>query len=108
MSWKADELYILWSFSLVVKSGWNLGEDLRILVDKAYPMLEDDARKQLALQRYLSQLHNDQIKGNLKQLKQLLKQCWSWSHIWYSTVHLVQLPQYRQILWIRGAVSQWR
>ena len=43
----------------------EFGEDLKILVDKAYPMLEDDVRKQLALQRYLSQLHNDQIKGNL-------------------------------------------
>ena len=43
----------------------EFGEDLKILVDKAYPMLEDDVRKQLALQCYLSQLHNDQIKGNL-------------------------------------------
>ena len=71
-------------------------------------MLEEDARQQLALQRYLSQLHDDQItfelnKGNLKLLKQLLKQRWSWSHIWYSTVHLVQLPQYGWILWIRRA-----
>ena len=28
----------------------EFGEDLRILVDKAYPMLEDDVRHQLALQ----------------------------------------------------------
>jgi len=34
------------------------GEDLRILVDKAYPSLDDEARQQLALQRYLSQLEN--------------------------------------------------
>ena len=44
-------------------------EDLRILVDKAYPMLEDDARQQLALQRYLSQLHDDQIAFGVKQRK---------------------------------------
>ena len=34
----------------------DFGKDLRVLVDKAYPMLEDDVRQQLALQRYLSQL----------------------------------------------------
>ena len=34
----------------------DFGKDLRVLVDKACPMLEDDARQQLALQRYLSQL----------------------------------------------------
>ena len=33
----------------------DFGEDLRTLVDKAYPSLDDDARQQLALQRYLSQ-----------------------------------------------------
>ena len=32
----------------------DYGEDLRILVDKAYPTLDDNARQQLALQRYLS------------------------------------------------------
>ena len=47
----------------------EFGEDLRILVDKAYPMLEDDARQQLALQRYLSQLHHDQIAFGVKQRK---------------------------------------
>ena len=47
----------------------EFGEDLRILVDKAYPMLEDDARQQLALQRYLSQLQDDQIAFGVKQRK---------------------------------------
>ena len=37
----------------------DFGEDLRVMVDKAYPMLEDDARQQLALQHYLSQLCNN-------------------------------------------------
>ena len=45
----------------------DFGEDLRVLVDKAYPMLEDDARQQLALQHYLSQLCNDQVAFGVKQ-----------------------------------------
>ena len=47
----------------------DFGEDLRVLVDKAYPMLEDDARQQLALQRYFSQLCNDQVAFGVKQRK---------------------------------------
>ena len=38
-------------------------------MDKAYPMLEDDARQQLALQRYLSQLCNHQVAFRVKQRK---------------------------------------
>ena len=34
----------------------EFGKDLRVLVDKAYAMLEDDARQQFALQHYLYQL----------------------------------------------------
>ena len=44
-------------------------EDLRTLVDKAYPSLDDDARQQLALQRYLSQLDNEQVAFGVKQRK---------------------------------------
>ena len=51
------------------KSWAYFGEDLRVLVDKAYPMLEDDTRQQLALQRYLSQLCNDQVAFGVKQRK---------------------------------------
>ena len=47
----------------------DFGEDLRVLVNKAYPMLEDDARQQLALQHYLSQLCNDQVAFGVKQRK---------------------------------------
>jgi len=47
----------------------DYGEDLRILVDKTYPTLDDDARQQLALQRYLSQLQNDQVAFGVKQRK---------------------------------------
>ena len=73
----------------------EFGEDLKILVDKAYPMLEDDARQQLVLQCscIMIKLPLELNRGSLKQLKQLLKQLWSWSHIWYNTVYLVQLPQ---------------
>ena len=50
--------------------GWpEFGEDLRVLVDRAYPSLEDEARQQLALQRYLSQLDNEQVAFSVKQRK---------------------------------------
>ena len=45
------------------------GEDLRILVDKAYPTLDDDARQQLVLQHYLSQLQDEQVAFGVKQRK---------------------------------------
>jgi len=38
-------------------------------VDKAYPTLDDDARQQLALQHYLSQLQNNQVAFRVKQRK---------------------------------------
>ena len=44
----------------------EFGENLRVLVDKAYPSLDDEAWQQLALQRYLSQLENDQVTFNVK------------------------------------------
>ena len=47
----------------------EFGEDLRILVDKAYPSLDDEAWQQLALQRYLSQLDNEQVAFSVKQRK---------------------------------------
>ena len=40
-----------------------------MLVDKAYPTLDDEARQQLALQRYLSQLDNEQVAFSVKQRK---------------------------------------
>ena len=47
----------------------EFGEDLRAYVDKAYPTLDDEARQQLALQRYLSQLDNEQVAFSVKQRK---------------------------------------
>ena len=46
----------------------EFGEDLRTfnLVDKAYPSLDDEAWQQLALQRYLSQLDNEQVAFSVK------------------------------------------
>ena len=45
----------------------DYGEDLRILVNKAYPTLDDDARQQLAFQCYLSQLQDEQVAFGVKQ-----------------------------------------
>ena len=47
----------------------EFGEDLRSLVDKAYPTLDDEARQQLTLQGYLSELDNDQVAFIVKQQK---------------------------------------
>ena len=38
-------------------------------MNKAYPTLDDFARQQLALQRYLSQLVNDQVAFSVRQRK---------------------------------------
>ena len=38
-------------------------------MDKAYHFLDDKARQQLALQRYLSQLDNEQVAFSVKQRK---------------------------------------
>jgi len=40
-----------------------------MLMDKAYPSLDDAAQQQLALQRYLSQLENEQVAFNVRQRK---------------------------------------
>ena len=47
----------------------DYGEDLRIPVDKAYPTLDNDAGQQLVLQRYLSQLQDEQVAFGVKQRK---------------------------------------
>ena len=51
------------------ESWLELGEDLRVLVDKAYPTQDDEAQQQLALQRFLSQLDNAQVAFSIKQRK---------------------------------------
>ena len=45
----------------------DFSEELRRLVDKAFPNLEANAHEQLALNQYLSQLHNPQVAFAVKQ-----------------------------------------
>ena len=48
---------------------WPEFGNLRALIDKAYPSLDDVARQHLALQKYLSQLDNVQVAFNVRQRK---------------------------------------
>ena len=45
----------------------TFAEDLKTLVDKAYPELQDDAKEQLALTHYLGQLKQQQLAFSVKQ-----------------------------------------
>lgn len=45
----------------------TFAEDLKTLVDKAYPELQDDAKEQLALTHYLGQLEQQQLAFSVKQ-----------------------------------------
>ena len=48
--------------------GWaEYGEDLRVLVDKAFPSLAADAKQLLALQHCMSQIENVQIAFSIRQ-----------------------------------------
>ena len=48
--------------------GWaEYGEDLRVLVDKAFPSLAADAKQLLALQHFMSQIENVQIAFAIRQ-----------------------------------------
>ena len=48
--------------------GWpEFAEDIRLLVDKAYPDLQDAAKEQLALTHFLGQLSNPQVAFSVKQ-----------------------------------------
>ena len=47
----------------------SLGEDLKILAEKAYPDLQAEAQEVLALNHYLTQLENPQIAFGIKQKK---------------------------------------
>ena len=48
--------------------GWaEYADELRVLVDRAFPDLDDKARERLALNQYLSQLDNPQVAFNVKQ-----------------------------------------
>lgn len=45
------------------------GEDLKLLADKAYPGLQEEAREQFALNQYLAQLDNPQVAFGVRQAK---------------------------------------
>eukprot|EP00731_Ephydatia_muelleri_P026815 Em0018g915a len=45
----------------------SFGDALRVLVDKAYPHFEDAARECLAVNQFLSQIHNQQVAFGVKQ-----------------------------------------
>ena len=45
----------------------SFGDALRVLADKAYSDLEDNAREQLALNQFLAQITNPQIAFGVKQ-----------------------------------------
>ena len=45
------------------------GEDLKLLADKAYPLLLDAAHEQFALNQFLAQLDNPQVAFSIKQAK---------------------------------------
>ena len=45
----------------------DFGEDLRILADKAYPDLQEEARERLSLNRYLDQLSDPQVAFAVRQ-----------------------------------------
>ena len=48
--------------------GWaNYVEDLKILVNKAFPDLQEETRDLLAMNHFLSQLDNQQVAFNVKQ-----------------------------------------
>ena len=48
--------------------GWAaFAEDLKVLANKAFPQLQNEAKEQLALNHYLGQLTNQQISFNVRQ-----------------------------------------
>ena len=49
------------------ESWGDLADDLRILADRAFPELQDEAHEKLSLDRYLNQIKNSQIAFNVRQ-----------------------------------------
>ena len=69
---KVIRICILQSFRRDIRQRLRVGPTLVrtwVLVDKTYPSLDDEARQQLALQRYLFQLDNEQVAFSVKQRK---------------------------------------
>ena len=52
------------------QEGWaNFAQDLQVLVDKAFPHLQGEAREQITLTHYLTQIDNAQLAFSVKQQK---------------------------------------
>jgi len=52
------------------QEGWaDFAQDLQLLVEKAFPQLQAEAREQMALTHYLSQIDNIQLAFSVKQQK---------------------------------------
>ena len=50
------------------EEGWaDFADSLRMLVDKTYPDLEDNAKEQLALNHFVSQIENGQVAFSVRQ-----------------------------------------
>ena len=49
------------------ESWGDLADDLRILADRAFPELQEEAREKLSLDRYLGQIENSQIAFSVRQ-----------------------------------------
>ena len=50
------------------KESWaDFGDELLVLASKAFPSLQDEAREELALSKYLDQLSNLQVSFGVKQ-----------------------------------------
>ena len=45
----------------------DFGDDLMVLVNKAFPRLQEEAREQLAMSKYLDQLQDPQVSFGVKQ-----------------------------------------
>ena len=52
------------------EEGWaDFAQDLQILVEKAFPNLQAEAREQMVMKHYLSQTDNAQLAFSVKQQK---------------------------------------
>jgi len=58
-----------WNSRHAARSLRKDGQDLQLLVEKAYPQLEAEACEQMALTQYLSQINNVQLAFSIKQQK---------------------------------------
>ena len=73
----------------------DFADDLKSIIDKAYPDLEEKAREQLALNAYLSQLDHPQVAFGVKQsnpanLDAAVSTTFDWRHVLHQRWHPYQ------------------